>query len=43
MLMSVDPLDTVCQKLGDFKIKNGGSSHLENLKIAISLPWIDQF
>ena len=25
------------------KIKDGGSGHLENRKIAISLLWIDQF
>jgi len=42
MLMSVDLLHPVSQKCDDLK-KDGSDSHLENLKITISLLWIDQF
>jgi len=34
--MSLDPLDTVSQKIGNLNIKAGDGSHFENRKIAIS-------
>jgi len=30
MLMRLDPLDRVSQKIGDFKNKDGGGGHFEN-------------
>jgi len=37
MLMSLDPLDPVSQKMGILKIKDDGADHFENWKTAISL------
>jgi len=43
MLMSLDPLDPLAKKFGDFKNKRWRRRPFGKLKIAISLLWVDQF